>query len=99
MPMQGPRGADLLDLLRHGRPRRGLRPGPGARAGQGATRPFASNAAAVIGMRGCQWRSICSATISISRCGKEGNLASSRFVRSERKFISERAFIVTYIDE
>ena len=43
--------------------------------------------------------SICSATISISRCGTDGKCVPSRFVRSDRKFMSERAFIVTYLEE
>ena len=30
---------------------------------------------------------------------EEGKCVPSRFVRSDKKFISERAFIVTYIDE
>ena len=36
--------------------------------------------------------SILSATISISRCGKDGNGSPSRWVRRDRKCISERAF-------
>ena len=43
--------------------------------------------------------SIFSATISISRCGNDGKCESSCLVRSDRKFMSERAFMVTYIDE
>ena len=43
--------------------------------------------------------SIFSAHISISRCGNDGKCVPSRLVRSDRKFISERAFTVTYIDE
>ena len=36
---------------------------------------------------------------SISRCGDDGNVASGLAVRSDRKFISERALSVTYIEE
>ena len=38
-------------------------------------------------------------TSSISRCGKDGNVDAGCFVRSDRKFIRLRAFIVTYIEE
>ena len=40
-----------------------------------------------------------SATISISRCGNDGKWLPGCLVRRDRKFISARAFIVTYIDE
>ena len=84
----------LLDLGgRQGGARRG------ADADYGATRPPAWKAAWVSGMSSAQNDSICSATISISRCGNEGKCESACLVRSERKFMSERAFIVTYIDE
>ena len=44
------------------------------------------------GISSAKKSSIFSAAISISRCGKEGNWLPSRLVRSEMKFISERAF-------
>ena len=50
-------------------------------------------------MSSAQKSSIFSATISISRCGNEGKCVPSRLVRNERKFMREREFIVTYIDE
>jgi hypothetical protein len=61
--------------------------------------PFASKAACVSGMRPAHSSSIRSAHISISRWGNDGNREPSRAVRSDKKFISDRAFIVTYIDE
>src|SRR5690606_7210414 len=79
--------------------RRGQGPGGARMLGYGATRPPAWKAAWVSGMSSAQNDSICSATISISRCGNEGKCESACLVRSERKFMSERAFIVTYIDE
>ena len=64
-------------------------------AAHGATRWLRSNAAWLIGMSLAHAASIFSATISISRCGNDGNAESSRLVRSDRKFISDRAFTVT----
>jgi hypothetical protein len=52
----------------------------------------------VIGIRLLQDASIFSATISISRWGNDGNRAVSRWVRSPRKFINARAFVVTYME-
>lgn len=65
----------------------------------GATRPFPLKAAWVNGMSSAKQSSIFSAAISISRCGNDGKCVLSRLVRRERKFISERALRVTYIDE
>jgi hypothetical protein len=50
-------------------------------------------------MSSAQMSSIFSAHISISRCGNDGKCVPSRFVRRLRKFISDRAFTVTYMDE
>src|ERR1700679_3929547 len=68
-------------------------------AGQGQTRPLRWNAACVSGIRPAQSDSICSATISISRCGNDGKVAAGSLTRSDRKFIRARALQVAYIEE
>src|SRR5689334_9938637 len=70
---------------------------PASALAQGATRPLASKAACVSGMIFAHSASIFSATISISRCGKDGEVESSRRVRKDRKFIRARALQVAYI--
>src|SRR5659263_273048 len=66
---------------------------------QGLTRPLASKAAYTSGMSLAKCASIASATISISRCGYDGNREPSRRVRRLKKAISERALQVAYIAE
>jgi probable Rubsico expression protein CbbX len=82
-----------------GRPRRGRAAACAPGGCYGQTRPLWLNAACVSGMTLAHWASIFSATISISRCGKDGNAESGRRVRRARKFISARALQVAYIDE
>jgi RNA polymerase-binding transcription factor DksA len=52
-----------------------------------------------MGMSFAHSASIFSATISISHCGNDGKAESSRWVRSDKKFIRARALQVAYIVE
>ena len=76
-------------------------PTPPLAIGEGFCKePFlAKSVVNVSGMSFAQCASILSATMAISRWGKDGTAARSSCVRRERKCISERELQVAYMDE